>query len=129
MRIVITESVSMDSAVVMKIKLATDTTAEVRNQSVFPGLLLANKSTYYCYYHHCHCHCYCYYYYYYHYFYYYHCYYYYYHYYCYFHYYYIISTTGGMAAECKRYHSRLAELLAKKKGGGKLRDYHVLDQG
>ena len=26
------------------------------------------------------------------------------------------STTGGMAAECKRYHSRLAELLAIKKG-------------
>ena len=40
----------------------------------------------------------------------------------------VFSTTGGMAAECKRYHSRLAELLATKKGG-KLRDYHVLDQG
>ena len=26
------------------------------------------------------------------------------------------STTGGMAAECKRYHSRLAELVATKKG-------------
>ena len=28
----------------------------------------------------------------------------------------IFSTTGGMAAECKRYHSRLAELLATKTG-------------
>ena len=28
----------------------------------------------------------------------------------------VFSTTGGMAAECKRYHSRLAELLATKKG-------------
>ena len=28
----------------------------------------------------------------------------------------VISTTGGMAAECKRCHSRLAELLATKKG-------------
>ena len=27
----------------------------------------------------------------------------------------VFSTTGGMAAECKRYHSRLAELLATKK--------------
>ena len=27
-----------------------------------------------------------------------------------------LSTTGGMAAECKRYHGRLAELLATKKG-------------
>ena len=27
----------------------------------------------------------------------------------------VFSTTGGMAAECKRYHSRLAELLAPKK--------------
>ena len=26
------------------------------------------------------------------------------------------STTGGMAAECKQYHSRLAELVATKKG-------------
>ena len=25
------------------------------------------------------------------------------------------STTGGMAAECKRHHSRLADLLATKK--------------
>ena len=30
----------------------------------------------------------------------------------------VFSTTGGMAAECKRYHSRLAELLATKKGEG-----------
>ena len=28
----------------------------------------------------------------------------------------VFSTTGEMAAECKRYHSRLAELLAAKKG-------------
>ena len=28
----------------------------------------------------------------------------------------VFSTTGGMAAECKRYDSRLAELLATKKG-------------
>ena len=28
----------------------------------------------------------------------------------------VFSTTGGMAAECKRYHSRLAELLATKTG-------------
>ena len=28
----------------------------------------------------------------------------------------LFSTTGGMAAECKRYHSRLSELLATKKG-------------
>ena len=28
----------------------------------------------------------------------------------------VFSTTGGMAAECKRYHSRLAELLATKRG-------------
>ena len=28
----------------------------------------------------------------------------------------VFSTTGGMAAECKRYHSRLAELVATKKG-------------
>ena len=28
----------------------------------------------------------------------------------------IISTTAGMAVECKRYHSRLAELDAAKKG-------------
>ena len=27
----------------------------------------------------------------------------------------VFSTTGGMAAECKRYHSRLAELIATKK--------------
>ena len=26
----------------------------------------------------------------------------------------VLSTTGGMAAECKGYHSRLAELLATK---------------
>ena len=28
----------------------------------------------------------------------------------------VFTTTGGMAVECKRFHSRLAELLAIKKG-------------
>ena len=28
----------------------------------------------------------------------------------------VFSTTGGMAVECKRYHSRLTELVAAKKG-------------
>ena len=28
----------------------------------------------------------------------------------------VFSTTGGIAVECKRYHSRLAELVATKKG-------------
>ena len=28
----------------------------------------------------------------------------------------VFSTTGGMAMECKRYNSRLAELVATKKG-------------
>jgi len=28
----------------------------------------------------------------------------------------VFSTTGGMAEECRRYHSRLAELLAIKNG-------------
>ena len=28
----------------------------------------------------------------------------------------VFSTTGGMAVECKRYHNRLAELVAMKKG-------------
>ena len=28
----------------------------------------------------------------------------------------VYSTTGGIAVECKRYHSRLAELVATKKG-------------
>ena len=28
----------------------------------------------------------------------------------------VFTTTGGMAEECRRYHSRLAELLANKKG-------------
>ena len=28
----------------------------------------------------------------------------------------VFTTTGGMAEECKRYHKRLAELLAIKKG-------------
>ena len=28
----------------------------------------------------------------------------------------VFITTGGMADECKRYHSRLAELLSTKKG-------------
>ena len=28
----------------------------------------------------------------------------------------VFTSTGGMAEECRRYHSRLAELLADKKG-------------
>ena len=28
----------------------------------------------------------------------------------------VFSTTGGMAVECKRYHSRLAEVVATKTG-------------
>ena len=28
----------------------------------------------------------------------------------------VFNTTGGMVEECKRYHSRLAELLGTKKG-------------
>jgi len=28
----------------------------------------------------------------------------------------VFTTTRGIAAECRRYHSRLAELLADKKG-------------
>ena len=28
----------------------------------------------------------------------------------------VFSTSGGMAVECKRYHSRLTELVATKKG-------------
>ena len=55
-------------------------------------------------------------------------YYYYYHhyYYCYYHYHLeveqgtftplVFTTTGGLAIECKRFHSRLAELIAIKKG-------------
>ena len=34
----------------------------------------------------------------------------------YYYYYYYNNSTGGMADECKRFHSRLAELLALKKG-------------
>ena len=30
----------------------------------------------------------------------------------------VFTTTEGMADDCKRYHSRLAELLSTKKGGG-----------
>ena len=40
----------------------------------------------------------------------------------------VFSTTGGMAVECKRYHSRLAELVAAKKGQ-KLCDFYIMDQG
>jgi len=29
----------------------------------------------------------------------------------------VFTTTGGMGEECKRYHNRLAELVAAKKGG------------
>ena len=32
----------------------------------------------------------------------------------------VFTTTGGMADECVRYHSRLAELIANKKGEIKL---------
>ena len=28
----------------------------------------------------------------------------------------VFTTTGGMADECVRYHNRLAELIANKKG-------------
>ena len=28
----------------------------------------------------------------------------------------VFTTTGGMANECVKYHSRLAELIANKKG-------------
>ena len=28
----------------------------------------------------------------------------------------VFTTTGGMGKECQRYHARLAELIAKKKG-------------
>ena len=28
----------------------------------------------------------------------------------------VFTTTGGMAGECRRYHNRLAQLLADKKG-------------
>ena len=28
----------------------------------------------------------------------------------------VFTTTGGMGEECKRYHNRLAELVAAKKG-------------
>ena len=32
----------------------------------------------------------------------------------------VFTTTGGMADECVNYHSRLAELIANKKGESKL---------
>ena len=50
-------------------------------------------------------------YYYYYYYYYYFCY-----YYCYYYYSLVFTTTGGMAGECMRYHSILAELFSTKKG-------------
>ena len=37
----------------------------------------------------------------------------------------VFSTIGIMAEECKRYHSRLAALIATKKG----ESYHVMDPG
>ena len=40
----------------------------------------------------------------------------------------VFSTIGRMAVECKRYHSRLAALIATKKGR-KLYNYHVMDPG
>ena len=39
----------------------------------------------------------------------------------------VFSTTGGMGAECKRYHSRLAELVVAKKGESYATT--VMDQG
>ena len=41
----------------------------------------------------------------------------------------VFSTTGGIAVECKGYHSRLAELVATKKGESYVCDYYVMDQG
>ena len=43
----------------------------------------------------------------------------------------VFTSTGGMADECKRFHSRLAELLALKKGDERrwLRYNHILDKG
>ena len=40
----------------------------------------------------------------------------------------LFTSTGGMADECKRFHSRLAELLALKKGDD-YADNHILDKG
>ena len=40
----------------------------------------------------------------------------------------VFSTTGGMAVERKRYHSRLAELVAMK-NEGKVCNNHVMDPG
>ena len=34
-----------------------------------------------------------------------------------------------MAVECKRYHSRLTELVATKKGESYATSYYVMDQG
>ena len=38
----------------------------------------------------------------------------------------VFTTTGGMAEECKRYHNRLAELLAIKKEENYIRQHCVL---
>ena len=38
----------------------------------------------------------------------------------------VFTSTGGMADDCKRFHSRLAELLALKKGDD---CNHILDKG
>ena len=40
----------------------------------------------------------------------------------------VFTTTGGMADECVRYHSRLAELIANKKGEIKLLKRNFLDK-
>ena len=39
----------------------------------------------------------------------------------------VFTTTGGMADECKRYRSRLAELLSIKKGKDYSTTYNVVD--
>ena len=41
----------------------------------------------------------------------------------------VFTSTGGMADECKRFHSRLAELLALKKGDDYATTIIILDKG
>ena len=41
----------------------------------------------------------------------------------------VFTSTGGMADECKRFHSRLAELLALKKGDDYACYNHILEKG
>jgi len=40
----------------------------------------------------------------------------------------VFTTTGGMAEECRRYHSRLEELLADKKREEYSTTYHGFGQ-